>query len=228
MTEARLDDLRRRLYRADATDDDLRRYLDERRAEPEAPPSPERTGTRRTPRRLVLGVALAAVLAVGTAIAVSGRVAGSLEEAAPSSSPLAARNGFGDGLARAVEGPTAVAVSIDGTAAVGQRYQGYGDATVAFTAPAGSGDGGRALVDVTSSEPSVVEWQARLRVAPGSGSTYAYVLANGSAQDRSGAHAPTTFTYASRPLTHLVVSAPSGVGWTLVVAVTPRIAPELR
>jgi hypothetical protein len=228
-TEDRLDDLRRRLYRADASDDDLRRYLAERATHPEALPPPEQpAASRSSSRRLVLGIGLAAAVVIGAAIVVSGQLAGPMEEAAPSSSPPAARNGFGDGVLGAVDGPTAVAVSIDGTAAVGRQYQGYGDATVFFTAPPGSSDGGRALVDVTSSQPSLVDWEARLRVTRADGESFPYLLARGPAQDHSGAHAPTTFAYAGKPLNHVIITAPSEIGWTLVIAVTPRIAPDLH
>lgn len=224
--QSRLDDLRRRLYRSDATEDDLRRYIEERGSGSEVPQQPEQRTSSRTPRHLVLGLVLGALLAAGASVAVAGELSASSEEAAPAS--RTAPRELQDGVLRAVDGPTSVPVSIAGTAAVGQRFQGHGDAVVQLDAPEGSDHGGRASVEITSADPDRVGWRALLRIDRNDGSSYPYVLAEGAAEDRSGAHAPTTFAFASRPLTHVAVEAPSGVGWTLVVAFTNEIAPVPR
>lgn len=228
-TDSVLDDLRRRLYRSDATDDDLRRYVEARESGSEVPPQPEHGTPPPTPRRLVLGLALAAVLTAGAAVAVAAQVGASSEEAARVARTTAGLQESGAGVdgADSVAGPVPAAASIGGTAAVGRRFQGYGDAVVPIDAPEGSG-GGRASIDVTSTDPARVGWQALLRIDRPDGTSSPYVLAEGAAEDRSGAHAPTVFAFASRPLTQVAVEAPSGVGWTLVVAFTPEIAPALR
>ncbi len=233
-TDSVLDDLRRRLYRSDATDDDLRRYVEARESGSEVPPQPEHGPPPPPPRRLVLGLALAAVLAAGAAVAVAAQIGASSERAAPAARTTAGLQESGAGADGAssvaelgsVAGLGSVAASIGGTAAVGQRFQGYGDAVVPIDAPEGSG-GGRASIDVISTDPARVGWQALLRIDRDDGTSYPYVLAEGAAEDRSGAHAPTVFAFASRPLTQVAVEAPPGVGWTLVVAFTPEIAPVL-
>lgn len=225
---ARLDDLRRRLYRADATDRDLQRYIEERESalplEPSPPPPPGRS-SRPSFRGIALGAA--AVLVLVTAV-VAGARAGT-QAAEPTRTPrgTTVQQNVGDGpvltVNGEVEGPSPVAVTIDGTAAVGQRFQGYGSVVVFLDPPTGSDAGGRALVGVTSTLPEGVAWRALLDFATGDGTTSPLVIAHGIAEDRSGAHAPTTFGYPTRPPTRIAIAAPAGVGWTLVVGVVHPI-----
>lgn len=228
---ARLDDLRRRLYRADATDRDLQRYIEERESalplEPSPPPPPGRS-SRPSFRGIALGAAAVLVLALGATVVVGARAGSQAAEPIPTPRGTTVQQNVGDGpvltVNGEVEGPSPVAVTIDGTAAVGKRFQGYGSVVVFLDPPMGSDAGGRALVGVTSTLPEGVAWRALLDFATGDGTTSPLVIAHGIAEDRSGAHAPTTFDYPTKQPTRIAIAAPAGVGWTLVVGVVHPIA----
>jgi hypothetical protein len=222
-SDARLDDLRRRLYGPQATEDDVARYAAEREARQPAAPAPRIAAPRSRRTALLAG----GVLLAGGALALGVRL---LQPASARSAAVRAAQDLGDGEGdpTKVSGRSSVAASIDGTSVVGHRTQGYGNAVVPFDAPDGSFDGGRAMVAVTSTGPTRVGWQAIRRVTRQDWSAYPVVMASGSAQDRSGAHAPTVFGYATRPPDLVVIRAPADIGWTLVTAVTTRTTAGLR
>uniref|UniRef100_UPI0035C954D6 hypothetical protein n=1 Tax=uncultured Amnibacterium sp. TaxID=1631851 RepID=UPI0035C954D6 len=178
--------------------------------------------------------ALAAVAGVALLAGVRLGQPGSTPDATATATPRvqAVLQDVGDGRVLTVDGradgPTPVPVSIDGTAVVGQRFQGYGTAVVGFDPPDGSFEGGRVLVDVTSSAPTRVSWRALIMLTRMDWTSYPLVAARGIAQDHSGARAPTVFVYPSRPPTRIAVEAPPGVGWTLVVAISGQLAPDLH
>jgi hypothetical protein len=235
--EARLDALRRRLYRADATDADRRRYAAERAAALQPEPAQEAAQDlpARPPGRPSLrSVAVVAVLLAGLAGVVVGerldpRASGT---ARPSPSPVVQQD-FGDGLrfavdASGVSGPTRVATSVRGTAVVGQRFEGHGAAVVPVDLLPGSFDGGRAMVLLTAAQPAPTEWRALSVITRDDFSSFPVVMAQGTADPGTTVATPSTFVFSGGPPARIAVQAPADVRWTLVVAATSQIADELR
>lgn len=235
---SRLDDLRRRLYRADATDADVQRYEAERALVAEDAPDPpaEPVAPPATPRHRAV-LLLGATAVAGIALLAAVRTGQPAVEAGPASaSPSAGRSlvqDVGEGQVLAVElgsvsDPMSVPVSIRGTAVAGQRFLGRGNAVVAFHPPGAVTDGGRAMVVLTANGPSPVGWRALLTMTRNETTTYPIVMARGQNQQGAGLATPTTFVFPGSPPTRIAVEAPSDVRWTLVVGATDGLEPELR
>ncbi len=231
----RIDALRHRLYRADASEEDVRRYL-AAQPEPVAPaedlpgqPLATMSGVR---RRALLGVmAGAAALAAVAALISTDRGAPAVTASSPA--PAADVRDIGEGRTLAVEegtvsAPVRAATSVHGVAAVGLRYEGRGNAVVAFDPPTGAIDGGRMKVALSTSGTAPVAWRALLIVLRGDGRSYPAVLARGRTGEPRGTADPTTFIYPTGPPSRIAVEAPAGSAWSLLVAVTDGIEPTLR
>lgn len=237
---AHLDALRRRLYRPDATDADLREYLAERVA---ATPGPEQEAAEPPPRPshrvpLILAGVGAAVVAVVVVGAVGLRQAEdtalpAVPTAAASSAPTAAPSeavvDVGDGQVLTLDGVaptrTAVGTTVRDRRVIGRRFEGRGNAVVRLDPPVGSWDGGRVSVQMTSNGPSPVAWRALLRVTRTDWTTYPVVLARGLVPEQSGAAVPSTFLYPRNPPTEIAVAAGRDVPWTLVVGIAGGLQP---
>jgi hypothetical protein len=219
----RVDDLRRRLYRADATAEDLERY----RAELESvePAAPEATPSAPQPRRVTAAaIALAVVAVVVLVLAV--RLGQPAEQTAPSTfgpAPTADAERV-VGPARDAGGATILPVVIDGTTVAGQRFRGVGRAHVDVDAPQGAFDGGRMLIHLTTGGSQRLEWRA-VAFAGRPDWTSRVEIASGAVWTPFGSTAPTPIAYPAQPPTRIEIDAPQGAGWTLVVAFVDSNSP---
>ena len=232
--EVELDDLRRRLYRAGATDADLQRYLDERRAVV-PPEEPGPTPPLRRPRRWTAVVAAAGVVAI--CAAAIGVV---LQQPVPRPKPTAAARAphvvmqdIGDGRLLPVDpdgltGPTPTAASIDGTASTAQRFDGIGDQVVVAQLSGVESGTDRAVLAFTSAEPSTISWRALRLATRMDWSSYEEVVAMGRVLSDVESATPARFTYAGGPPMRIVVQAPAGLHWTLLVAPENSAASDLH
>jgi hypothetical protein len=212
-TEAELDDLRRRLYRPDATDADLREYLAERAtAAPADAPAP---APPRRHRRAVLGVA---AVAVALAACIAGTAVLLPRPANPSARPAAA-----SAEPSRVSGPTLTAVPIDGAATAAERFEGVGDGVLSIHLPGAEFGTMRAVVLVYSSRTSTISWTA---VRPPSGDVS--VVARARVTSHVDFATPHPFTYAGGPPTRITVAAPEGLHWTVLVAAANGTSDDLR
>lgn len=222
-----LDELRRRLYRADATEEDLRRYDEERAAvlaaQDRAPASSSDPMKRRRHRLLVGAAACAVALLAGTGVAVTARPLHPLvaPSAAPSTSnPL---QDLGDTRALVPQGnvatrpPTQLVVGA-GAPTAAQRYQGTGDAVVALDPSSASSDGRRIVVMLSSKESAQITWRAVRPTARTEWTSYHQVVAQGTVSSGPGVPPPIDFHYVGAPPSSIEIEAPAGVHWTLLVA----------
>jgi hypothetical protein len=213
-TEVALDDLRRRLYRADATEEDVRQYLAGRAAvvPAEAPPAAqERRRRRGTPVGVVAVVgALAACVAI-TAVLLPR----------PTSAPAPAATRAAE--PSRVSGPTLTAVPIDGTATAAERFEGVGDGVLSIHLPSAEFGTLRAAVLVYSSRTSTISWTA---MRPPSED--ASVIARARVTSHVDFASPKAFTYAGGPPTRITVEAPEGLHWTMLVAAANGTSDDLR
>ena len=231
----RVDDLRRRLYRVDASEEDLQRYLAEQPVQPAVEPIEEVSGdgVKRFPRRRT-GIALAVVMTAAAVLIVQG-ARSPTGSAGPTALPAgqALLQSIGDGQVLDVAGGEVtdavnVPAAVHGTAVAGQRFSGRGNALVAFHPPSGAFDGGTLMVAMTATGSAPVRWRALLVMTRNETTSYPLVLARGRVDRESGLGVPTTFIYPSRPPTRFAVAAAPDVRWTLVVAVTNGVEPALH
>ena len=276
-----VDDLRRRLYRPDATAADLQRYLAGRAAEGEEQPSAAiaahaasaadttdttdtaiaeaeadttteaadadtasadadtadadadadadgRTAGRFPRRRAAVGVAVVGAAALLLTLLPRRPASTPRPSAVPRAQAVVQDVGEGQVLdtgAGTASGATPAPASIRGTAVVGQRFTGRGNAVVAVDPPPGSRGGGRAMIAMTAAG-TAVRWRALLIVTRNDWTSFPVVMARGSATGLAGT--PTTFVYPAGPPTRIAVQAPARVRWTLVVAVADGLEPTLR
>ena len=235
--DARLDALRRALYRPDATDADRQRYRAEQAAvllEPEPTAQAPEPPVERPARRLRWGVMVVAVALAGLAgIAIGQRLAPpAVETARPTAAPVLQQD-FEDGSryevdTKGVSGPRAVATTVRGTAVIGQRFEGHGPAVVPVDLLPGSFDGGRAMVVLTAAQPAPTAWRALRLLTRNDFSSFPMVMAHGTADPGQLVATPSSFIYPGAPPARIAVEAPDSVRWTLVVAATPQIADRLR
>ena len=227
---ARLNDLRRRLYRADATEADRLRYEAALQATrpPEAPLlDAAQARLPRPGRRAAVGLVVVLVT-VGLVVAVRLGQPVSLPPRPVVAEVLRQDRTAGRLLTAGVSGPAAVAASIRGVAVTAQRFQGRGDAVVPFAAPAGASDGGRVLVVLASDGPATIGWRAvRLRTSV-DWTSHPVAMARGSAEPGAVVATPITFVYSGSPPAQIAVDAPDGVGWTLLIAATGELTAALR
>lgn len=224
----RLDELRRRLYRAGATDEDVRRYTDERGVpapaaldRPDVPGTERRSGRRRALLRgAMVAAGLAVVVAAGTALAARPPT----EPAAQGSPAADSRVGSGSPAPEAVPSPRVRAAGGGGV----QEFRGRGSGAAALDPSSLSFHGGRVAVVLTPELTSAIGWNA-VRVEPRAGRAAAeHVLARQrAAEQRStsetgGGAIPVDFTYTGAPPTRIDVRAAPGIAWTLIVVVDDR------
>lgn len=235
--DARLDALRRRLYRPEATDADRQRYAAASAAavlesEPDAATAdrpPEEAARRPRWGAVVVAVALAGLAGVGIGQHLAPRAA---ETARPSAAPVL-RQDFEDAPTfavhmRGVSGPVSVATSIRGTPVLGQQFEGRGRAVVPVDLLPGSFDGGRAMVVLTAAQPTPTAWEALGLVNGNDVSAFPVVMARGTADPGRIVATPSMFVYPGAAPGRIAVEAPDDVRWTLVVAATPQIADQLH
>jgi len=234
--DARLDALRRALYRPDATEADRRRYQAEREAVLEPAPVLEAAAAPPAPpaRRSRVGLAvLAVVLAALGGMVVGERLAQPAPHVAQPTAEPVLQQDFEDGPRFAVDtkgvsGPRAVATSVHGTPVIGQQFEGHGPAVVPVDLLPGSFDGGRAMVVLTSAQSAPTAWRALRLLTRNDFSSFPVVMAHGTADPGMLVATPSTFVYPGAPPARVAVEAPDDIRWTLVVAATPQIADDLR
>ncbi|TDS77239.1 hypothetical protein [Amnibacterium kyonggiense] len=223
-----LDALRRRLYRPGSTESDLRRYLAERSAiAPEPAPQSVPALPHAPRRRFVPVAALSAVVAVALAVSLSqlhALRAPARSAATASPVPVLVQD-IGDGTTLTVPQRASIRtattpIAIDGTAVVGQRFEGSGNAMLVVDPPRRAMHGGVATVLLTSIGPVPVSWRALSLVYLGQWTAVPVVLARGSSAEPPGVGAPRTFRYRDAPPTRIAVIAPAGVRWSVLVGVT--------
>lgn len=228
----RTDDLRRRLYRADATAVDLQHYLDVP-VVPEAPASVDELVLAPAPpprrRRVGPGAAVALVVACGIVVAalLQQPLADQRRWTAPLQPARTVLQDVGSGRILAVDptqvtGPTPVPIDVDGTPVVGRRFDGVGDAVVALDLPVTSSGAGQAAVAVSSTRGTPIAWRA-LRVATRKDrSSYQQVIAMQTITSEANFATPMTFTFTGGAPTRIVLEAPEGLRWTLLITAIPE------
>ncbi|WP_375390074.1 hypothetical protein [uncultured Amnibacterium sp.] len=235
------DTLRRRLYRADATEADVQRYRDlvgPDGAEPgaaaradESAPAPARSR-----HRLAAGITVAAVaLSVVTATTLLQ------QPAAPPLRPTASAvpdarivvQDIGDGQILRVDpaeagGPAPISVWIDGTAAAAQRFDGTGDAVLLVDLPSASSHRQRAVLSLYSTAASTIEWRALRRATRPDRTLYEQIVARGTIEAHRDFATPSTFDYSGSAPARIALEAPAGVRWTLLITGIPSTISELH
>jgi hypothetical protein len=239
--QQRLDELRRSLYRDGATDEDLRRYAEERTALLDDPEPPTESLSDRTPRRkhrlLVAAAAGAVALFATIGIAVTARPVHPFAVPTPTPHAAPVRTGtlqdIGDGQAllqeaKVITSPPIQVVIVGGTAATARQYLGIGDAVVALDLSTAPVDGNSGVVMLSSSKPSPIEWRAlRLRTRR-DWTPYEQVVARGTVIVRPGIQSRIDLHYVSPPPSRIAIRAPFGVRWTALVAFLSDSAPPPR
>ena len=235
--QERLDELRRRLYRDGAGEEDLRRYAEVRdsllRLEhpgTEASDAPTAAPIRRRPRLRVVAFAVAPLLIVGVGVGIAATASPVRPHVAmtlavtPAPDPITTvpPQDIGDGQllvqdANIVTAPSTLSVSIDGSVANAQQFEGTGSAVVPLDVSSAGFSGGRGVVVLSSSAVAPVDWRA-LRVATRTDwSSYQEVLAQGTVLTGSPTPSPVIFDYPADPPSHLAIQASHGLRWTLLV-----------
>ena len=245
--QERLDELRRRLYRDGAGEEDLRRYAEVRdsilRLQQPRTEASGTSGTAGTPRaadappssrrpRLLrlAAFAVAPLVVVGLGVGIAATASPIRPHAAitpitstpPAPVPTTPPQDIGDGQllvqdAAVVTAPSTLSVSIDGSVANAQQFEGTGDAVVPLDVSAAGFSGGRGVVVLSSPAVAPIDWRA-LRVATRTDWTsYQEVLAQGTVLTGSPAPSPILFDYPADPPSHLAIQAPHGLRWTLLV-----------
>ena len=229
--QQRLDDLRRSLYRDGATEEDLRRYSEERAALGDVPvPVTEPAGARmghHTRRLLVALFATAVVLLAGIGVSITAR------PVHPTTSPTAAESatplkqgsiediGGGQTLvqeAGVVTSPPTQVVIVGGTAATAQQYQGIGDAVVALDLSSAPFDGSRGVVMLSSTKASPIAWRVLRLTTRRDWTSYEEIVARGTVLARPDVQSRIDFHYVGAPPSRIAIEAPYGVHWTVLVA----------
>lgn len=235
--DARLDALRRRLYRADATDADRQRYAAEReavvRSAATAGPAAAAVAAPPPPRSHAGLTVAAVVLAALAGMVVGEHLPQPLPHTARPAADRAAQQTFDAGPAFAVHTagvsrPASVATSVRGTPVLGQRFVGHGPAVVPVALLPGSFDGGRATVVLTAAQPAPIAWRALRVLSLNDSSSFPVVMAQGFADPGSAVATPSMFVFSGAAPARIAVEAPDTVRWTLVVAATSQIADRLR
>ena len=238
--QERLDELRRRLYRDGAGEEDLRRYAEVRdsilrieqpRTEgPDAPPAPPLRRRRRA--FPIAAVAVAALLLAGVGAGIAAKTSPVHPHAASTPTPkvtaapdpvsTAEPQDIGDGQllvqdASVVTAPSTLSVSIDGSVANAQQFEGTGDAVVPLDVSTAGFSGGRGVVVLSSEAVAPVDWRVLRTGTRTDWTSYQEVLAQGTVLAGSPAPSPILFDYPGNPPTHLAIQAPHGLRWTLLV-----------
>jgi hypothetical protein len=246
--QQRLDDLRRCLYRDGATEEDLRRYAEERalldaeqRGDLDSNPSvAEPAGAamqHHTHRLLVALFAAAVVLLAGTGVSITARAVHptarptSATSATPPEQGSIEDIGGGQTLvqeAAVVASPPTEVVVVEGMAATAQQYQGTGDAVVALDLSAAPFGGSRGVVMLSSSTPSTIAWRALRLVTRRDWTTYEQIVDQGTVAAGRRVPSPIDFHYVGSPPSRIAIEAPFGVRWTLLVAFLSGSAPPPR
>ena len=195
--------LRRRLYRAEASEEDQARYaLLTRDAAPV--PVPRRPPLkRRVPRVAVAAavvVGLAATVLIGRSVATSARPAAELRPTA---------------TATATASPE-VAVATTGLAEPGKEVHGTGSAEVPVDV-AYAAFGGRFSVLLSGTDSRSLGWTARTLETRRDWSSYRKLIASGAAEDREGATHADVAAYVGSPPMWITVQAPADATWTLTI-----------
>jgi hypothetical protein len=221
--QERLDELRRRLYRPDATEEDHRRYA--------AAAGPAVASASRPRRQVLPALLVVGVLVVACVVAVvASRVAPALEKApvaAPAVTTTAPSTNF-DIVARGTVGlPESVPVDADGVAVTAQRFRGDGAAAVPLEVASAPKHTGRVVLVLSSADPGTISWRAvgLTGHAPAASSPE---LAHSAAKDRRGVPSSEWFAYTSGPPHWITVKAAAGASWTLTVAFLPKETANLR
>ena len=243
------DALRRRLYRADATEEDRSRYAalssrvappqvvgeveQEDRADAEAPAA-------KRPRRVLVPVAAALAVAAVVALAWIGTRA-----SAPAPHPeasIAAPGAQVLAVTRAERSVLVTGLQHGGDAGLGAyffahmenrppilqtpgraetlEYHGTGSGTVDLAPSAAALHGGRMTVVIVLANDTRVRWRAdRLGDPAGRPATWQPVVAR-AADLRAGVPVVATIAYAAPPPTRLVMRLPEGVRWGAAVVFT--------
>jgi hypothetical protein len=237
-----LDDLRRALYRADATPADLQRYIESQgtavAAEPESrdpQPAPPTTPAR-TRRRFLIGAASAAVaMTAVTALAVLQQptTTPALSITPPAPEPRTAFQEIGDGQVLQVDpsrsgGPTPTSVWIRGTAAAAQRFDGTGNAVLTVELPTASSHRQRGVLSVYSSPASSISWRALRPATHPDEEPYEQIVARGTIGSHRDFATPSTFDYSGDAPTRIVLRAAADARWTLLIAGIPSTISELH
>jgi hypothetical protein len=253
--QERLDELRRRLYRDGAGEEDLRRYAEVRDsiirlehpgtgaqvADAPAPDAAPPIRARR-PRRVTIRVAafaLAPLLVVGVGVGVAAAASPARPHTAITPTPTphpattAAPQDIGDGQtivqqASVVAAPAAESVSIDGTVAQAQQFEGVGDAWVPLDVSSAGFSGGRGVVVLSSSAVSPIDWRTLRLATRRDWTSYQEVIAQGTVLAGSPVPSPVLFSYSGAPPTHLAIGAPRGLRWTLLVVFLGSTRPAKR
>lgn len=237
---ARLDELRRGLYRPGATELDVRRYTAlAEEAEPDRPtdraPLPARQRRRIVPVLTGLLVATLGVGAVGIAAARQSTPA-----AAPTASPLPSgdatalqddlgrRARLGDSAqapftAGGPERPMPLLLYIDGVATAGQVTYGMGRAVVPIDVTTAQPGAGKLLVWLYSPGSRALGWQT-YRSSRSNERPRRERLGSSEPRVRQVAPHPGAVAYRDDPPDSVVVNAPVGVPWTLTTVLTTRSA----
>lgn len=229
--EADLDELRRRLYRPGAGDEDVRRYEAVRPSAGTSAPEAEPAAPARSPvRARVVGALLVVVAVAAFALAAGPRPVATTP--APSTTARAELRDIGRGTAVDVRrgsqsSPEAVVTQLDGTPMLGRRVDGRGTAIVVL-GPAADAERGRAVVAVSTGGGAAVTWRALLDVVRRDWTTDATVVAEGRASSPGRAVRPDAFSWTGGPPTRIAVIAPAGVRWSLVYAAAAGGAAELH
>jgi hypothetical protein len=225
----RIDALRRGLYRPGATEEDLRRYLDERGAvapaEPATAPPPAPT-RRRWPviaASAGLGLAVVGALTLALGYGAPGRIAPTPSASAGAPQSVVMDVGDGQILAVPADGRTtsvATPSSVRGRPVVGELFTGSGNAVVSVDPPADPLSGGSAVLVFRSIDGVPASWRVLSTLRLGRAFSGPMVLARGASPDLSGATDPQTFGYqAESPPARIAVAAPEGARWSVLIAV---------
>lgn len=232
--QERVDALRRRLYRSDATEEDLRRYLAERDADSTVEPTTRQEAAAPRRRRLLLpALVLIALVASGTGLALtpqhpttpptpSARAAA--PDAAFASVVAVAGTLAADPASPAVRRHVSRRTTADGGTVLSQRFDGSGATVVPLDLTTAPFDGGRAVVMLTTSRRGPDGWRAvRVRTRR-DWSSYAEVVARGPSTDDAGIPFATIAPYDGSPPGWIAVDAARDVRWRLEVMFLPPIA----
>lgn len=196
--------LRRRLYRADASEEDQARYaLLTRDAAPV--PAPSRPPLRRRVPRIVIPAAvvvgLAATVLIGRSVATSARPVAEVRPTA---------------TATATASPEVAVATID-LAEPGKEIRGTGSAEVPVDV-AYAAFGGRFSVLLSSPDARPLGWTARTLETRRDWSSYRKVIASSPTRDRLDATRGDVAAYVGTPPMWITVQAPADTTWTLTIA----------
>lgn len=234
---ALLESLRRRLYRADATDADRRRFaeLQQALARTEAEAVEPASSAPRRPFRPLVAAALAVVLIAAGALSLlpgrtspsaasSGRVVQDLRTGALVQD---ADEGAAVPAERDTTAPSPLGLSVDGVSIAAQRFRGAGSAIISIDTAAAAPDGGSLVVVLTSSGSGSISWQAVRPATRENQASYEQVIAMSDPGGR-GAPPSSTSTYDGDPPTRIVVQQTGTAPWALTVAFPPTLSAPLR